>query len=155
MVHAGYSRHREALLRAGIELYELDAKLESEAAASPDARSESYKASLHAKSFVLDRERVFIGSLNLDPRSVLENTEIGTVIESPDMAEFMAEWFDRNVGSIAFQVELVRGESGTISLRWTSRKGDEPLVFDKDPYTGAAERYLIGILRLLPIDSQL
>ena len=50
----------------------------------------SSKASLHAKAFILDREKVFIGSLNLDPRSFYENTEIGLILNSRKVAELMA-----------------------------------------------------------------
>ena len=54
----------------------------------------SSSASLHTKSYVFDRQHVFVGSLNLDPRSVVENTEIGMIIESPEIAADIAEWFD-------------------------------------------------------------
>jgi len=57
----------------------------------------SSKASLHAKSFVFDRQTVFIGSLNLDPRATLHNTEIGVVLESTEIGGGMAEWFDANI----------------------------------------------------------
>ena len=36
---------------------------------------------------VFDREAVFIGSFNLDPRSAVINTEAGLYIESPELAE--------------------------------------------------------------------
>jgi putative cardiolipin synthase len=47
-------------------------------------------------SFVFDRKQVFIGSLNLDPRATEHNTEIGVILEIPDIAEEMALWFDEN-----------------------------------------------------------
>ena len=52
------------------------------------------KSSLHAKSFILDRLKVFIGSLNLDPRALVFNTEIGVVMTSPEIGEDMGNIFD-------------------------------------------------------------
>ena len=91
VVHAGYSKYRKALLRAGVELYEMDKKLTRKQRKEKKGVGGSSKASLHAKSFVLDREKVFIGSLNLDPRSFYENSEIGVIIKSAEMAAGMAE----------------------------------------------------------------
>ena len=97
VVHAGYSKYREALLRAGVELYEMDKKLTRQQRKQKKGVGGSSKASLHAKSFVLDREKVFIGSLNLDPRSFHENSEIGVIISSPDTATDMAELRKRSM----------------------------------------------------------
>ncbi len=99
IVHSGYSKYRKQLLKAGIELYEIDKNaLGSEFETNRDnARREGIagsKASLHAKFFILDRQETFIGSLNLDPRSFLENTEIGAIIDSPQLAQMLADNFD-------------------------------------------------------------
>jgi putative cardiolipin synthase len=50
-------------------------------------RGGASQASLHSKAFIFDREHIFIGSLNLDPRSIHENTEIGVVLTSPDAGQ--------------------------------------------------------------------
>lgn len=76
------------------------------------------RASLHAKAFVLDRKQVFIGSLNLDARSVIQNTEIGVVFESEEIAEFMAEGFDRKIDQLAFRLELQRDDQGREKIAW-------------------------------------
>jgi putative cardiolipin synthase len=115
----------------------------------------SSKASLHAKSFVYDRRQVFIGSLNLDPRAVEHNTEIGVVLTSPEIAQGMGEWFDNNIGKLAFRLELKRGEDGTEALLWHGLVDGKPETFDAEPYTGFWKRLGIGFLRLLPIESQL
>jgi putative cardiolipin synthase len=78
----------------------------------------SSKASLHAKFFVIDRKRIFISSMNLDPRSVVENTEIGKVIDSIDMAVEMSEWFDQNIDQIAFRLALEKDNNGDEILVW-------------------------------------
>ncbi len=154
VVHVGYVRYRRELLQAGVELFEMDQKYDAKRR-SWNYFTGSSKASLHAKSFVLDNKRVFVGSLNLDPRSLIENSEVGVVIESPDIAQNMSAWFEREVKRIAFHVSLEEGEDGVERLIWES-EGDEGVVrFDVDPYTCVWQRMGVGVLRLLPIDSQL
>lgn len=155
IVHAGYSKYRKALLRGGVELYELNKKLSRQQHKEKKDVGDSSKASLHAKSFVFDRRQVFIGSLNLDPRSLLHNTEIGVVIDQSDIAQRMGVWFDRSIESVAFRLELVKNDNGTESIRWHGMVDESPATFDVDPYTGFWRRIGIGIMRILPIESQL
>jgi putative cardiolipin synthase len=155
VVHAGYAKYRKPLLRGGVELYEMNKRLTRKQRKEMKGLEGSSKASLHAKSFVFDRQRVFIGSLNLDPRSVVENTEVGVVVDSPDMAAEMADWFDGHIERIAFRLELVRDESGRERLRWHGREAGEPVTYDTEPYTGFWRRLGVKLLSLLPIESQL
>ena len=155
IVHAGYSKYRKPLLRGGVELYEMNRKLTREQRQEKKGTGGSSKASLHAKSFVYDRRDVFIGSLNLDPRSVIQNTEIGVVLTSPEIAQGMGEWFDWNVGKMAFRLELKRDENGSEALLWHGMVDGTPQTFDADPYTGFWKRLGIGFLGILPIESQL
>jgi putative cardiolipin synthase len=155
VVHAGYARYRKPLLRGGVELYEMNRKLTPEQREEKKGAGGSSKASLHAKSFVYDRRQVFIGSMNLDPRAVIHNTEIGVVLTSPEIAQGMGEWFDRNVGKLAFRLELKRGPDGSETLLWHGTADGTPQTFDVDPYTGFWQRLGIGFLGLLPIESQL
>jgi len=74
IVHSGYAKYRKVLLRGGVELYELNKKLTRRQRKDQKKIGGSSKASLHAKSFVFDREQVYIGSLNLDPRAIVHNT---------------------------------------------------------------------------------
>jgi putative cardiolipin synthase len=154
-VHAGYSKYRKSLLRAGVELYEIDKRLTRAQRREKKGLSGSSQASLHAKSFVIDRERVFIGSLNLDPRSVVENTEIGIMIESADIALDMSDWFDQMVNKLAFRLALEKNVNGTDKLVWHREIDGEKRVFTTEPNTGFWRRFGVGILRLLPIESQL
>jgi putative cardiolipin synthase len=155
VVHAGYAKYRKALLRGGVELYEMNKKLTREQREEKKGTGGSSKASLHAKSFVFDRRQVFIGSLNLDPRAVIHNTEIGVVLTSPEIAEGMGDWFDENIGKVAFRVELKRDEDGSERLLWHGLTDGTPQTFDADPYTGFWKRLGIGFLGILPIESQL
>ena len=155
IVHAGYAKYRKDLLRAGVELYEVDKQLSKIQRKEKRGPHGSSKASLHAKSFVFDRERVFIGSLNLDPRSVTENTEIGVVLESAELGAEMGAFFDRNIERIAFRLELVRDESGRERILWHRTEGKQPGVYEVDPHTSFWRRFGIGLMGLLPVESQL
>jgi putative cardiolipin synthase len=153
-VHAGYARYRHRLLRAGVELYEIDHRLTRAERKQNRGPRPSSKASLHAKSFVLDRQRVFIGSLNLDPRSVVENTEIGLMIESPEIALRMNKWFGLISRRAAFRLQLdtQRGQR----LRWHRHNDDGTgETLHREPNTGFWRRLGVVLLRLLPIESQL
>jgi len=154
-VHAGYARYRKTLLQGGVELYEIDNALTRKNRKEKKAVGGSSKASLHAKSFVLDRKRVFIGSLNLDPRSVVENTEIGAVIESGNIAVGMAEWFDREIDNIAFRLELVTNKNGSQSIVWHKFEDGIARTYTREPNTSFWRRFGVGFMRLLPIESQL
>jgi putative cardiolipin synthase len=155
IVHSGYSKYRKALLRGGVELYELNKKLSRKQRKEKKGAEGSSKASLHAKSFVFDRKQVFIGSLNLDPRAVIHNTEIGVVFASTEVAAGMSDWFDQNVNRIAFRLELKTNKNGSEKLLWHGRVDGEAHTFDAEPYTGFWRRLGIGFMRILPIESQL
>jgi putative cardiolipin synthase len=155
IVHAGYANYRMDLLRAGVELYEMNKRLTREQRRQKSDISGSSMASLHAKTFVLDRERVFIGSLNLDPRSFYENTEIGLVLESSELAGDMSAYFDANIETAAFRLELVSGEDGNEELLWHGYEKGQPVTFDVEPYTSIWRRFGTGLMRLMPIESQL
>ena len=156
IVHAGYSRYRKGLLRAGAELYELNQITgKDDRRAWSRGKIERARSSLHAKAFTVDREIAFIGSLNLDARSVVQNTEIGVVIQSPEIAGTLAQAFDEQIDKVAFRVTLEDDEDGYGSLRWHGSVDGEPVTFDKDPYTGFWRRFGVGFMRLMPIESQI
>jgi putative cardiolipin synthase len=155
VVHAGYAKYRKPLLRGGVELYEMNRKLTREQREEKEGAAGSSKASLHAKSFVFDRGQVFIGSLNLDPRAMIHNTEIGVVLTSPEIAQGMGDWFDENIDRLAFRLELNKGEDGSETLLWHGLVDGAPRTFDAEPYTGFWKRLGIGFLGILPIESQL
>jgi putative cardiolipin synthase len=86
---------------------------------------------------------------------VIHNTEIGVVVASPEIAQGMGDWFDKNVGRVAFRLELKRDENGSETLLWHGMVDGTPRTFDVDPYTGFWKRLGIGLLGILPIESQL
>jgi putative cardiolipin synthase len=155
IVHAGYSNYRKALLGNGVELYEMNKKLTRSQRKDKKGAGGSSKASLHAKVFVLDRNKVFIGSLNLDPRSFYENSEIGLVLNSTVIAEGMAKTFEHDIEKHTFRLELREDEDGDEQLLWHGYENGERVTFDVDPYTSFWRRFGVGFMGLLPIESQL
>ena len=156
IVHAGYSRYRKDLVRAGVELYELN-KITSkeERRAWSSGEIGRGKSSLHAKVFTVDRETIFIGSLNLDARSVKQNTEIGVVFDSPEIAGRMADNFDEHIDEVGFRLTLEEDAQGVEQLRWHGLVEGKPQTFTTDPHTGFWRRFGVGFMRLLPIESQI
>jgi putative cardiolipin synthase len=149
VVHAGYVKRRRALLEAGVTLYERrDTHLPRHgAAAGPFGSS---RASLHAKTFAVDRSRVFIGSFNFDPRSAELNTEMGFVIDSPLLAQQMAYVFDNDVPKTSYAPRLTDGR-----VVWIERRGDDVVRHQTEPGAGFWKRAAITLLSKLPIDPLL
>lgn len=156
IVHAGYSRYRKALLRGGVELYELNSTTEREdRKAFSRGEVAVAKTSLHAKEFSVDRKLVFIGSLNLDPRSIVQNTEIGVVIKSEALAEMLTDRFDQKIDQVAFKLSLVTIEDGTERIRWTGFVDGQKKTLNVEPFTSFWRRFSTGFLRIMPIESQI
>ena len=154
-VHAGYAKYRKYLLRAGVELYEVDKTLSKKQRKDKKGLEGSSKASLHAKSFAIDRQRVFIGSLNLDPRSVVENTEIGVMIESAKLAGELSTWFDQKIDAVAFRLALEKDRNGDEIIVWHRSIDAVDYRYTTEPNTGFWRRFGVGFLKLLPIESLL
>jgi putative cardiolipin synthase len=104
---------------------------------------------------VIDRSTVFIGSLNLDPRSLQQNTEIGIVLKSSEIADRLAMFFDKIIPSIAFRLELRTDENGFEHIVWHGLVDGENKTLYWEPYTSFWERFSMGFLRLMPAESQL
>ncbi len=106
-------------------------------------------------SFGFDRRRIFVGSFNLDPRSVEHNTEIGVVFTQSEMAAEMGNWFDKNIEKIAFRLELDKDDDGEDKIFWHGVVDGEKKTFEVDPYTTGWDRFVSDFLGILPIESQL
>lgn len=149
-VHSGYVRHRKRLVESGIAIYEMRLVAPPSVRRRSDGLGSS-ATSLHAKTFAVDRERVFIGSFNFDPRSANLNTELGFVIDSPALANEIAEFFDEGVPEAAYQVHL----SADGRLYWTAAEDGEIARYDVEPETTFLQRAVVSVLALLPIESLL
>jgi putative cardiolipin synthase len=148
MVHAGYARYRRDLLKGGVQIYELRPLIGNQ----PSAFGASSGVSLHAKAVVVDRKSVFIGSMNIDERSKLLNTEMGVIADSPDLAGATEDFFAGATRPInAYRVTL---DDGT--MHWTSLGDDGKMtIAAHEPDVPLARRLEVYTLRLLPIDGLL
>jgi putative cardiolipin synthase len=155
-VHAGYQHYREDLLKAGVRLYEVKPDAIEYARTGRDGGGISgSRASLHAKTFVFDRRAVFIGSLNLDPRSIQLNTEIGLVCESAPLAEDLAGRLEQNLDQIAWRLERVVDASGNAHIVWIETGADGTRLLTEEPGVSSWRKFSVWFLGLLPIESQL
>jgi len=147
-VHAGYAKRRKGLLEAGVRLYEMQRLSERSKHKTGTGPFGSEASSLHAKTFAVDGQRAFIGSFNLDPRSMKLNTELGFVIDSPTLARRIEAAFDDGVPASAYEVRL--DENGR--LHWLDRRGGEPVRLDREPGVGWLKRCIVTMLGALPIE---
>jgi putative cardiolipin synthase len=148
VVHAAYKKYRKALLSSGIEIYEL--KPQPGAKAKMGNLLGSSRAGLHAKSFTFDERTIFIGSMNLDPRSIHLNTEVGTLIECPALASELTGKVLRNLDGNTYEVRLAGRK-----LEWVTTEGGRSVRFTAEPETSAWQRFKTALLGCLPIESQL
>ncbi|MBP7421116.1 MAG: phospholipase D family protein [Burkholderiaceae bacterium] len=112
LAHVGYARYRQPLLEAGVELFEMRAEGKTQQrffGSTPDSR-----ASLHTKALVIDSRLLVVGSMNLDLRSQLQNTELGMVIRSRKLSAAMEAAIDQSLDD-SYELSLQDGQ-----LRWTT-----------------------------------
>jgi putative cardiolipin synthase len=149
--HAGYVHYRKALVEGGVQLYEL--KPTSGQSQSSTSLGTSSGISLHAKTIVVDSRHVFIGSLNMDQRSKLLNTEMGVIVDSPGLAQAISEFFDTATQpSNAYRLTI---DPASQSLIWNAEDAGKPVSYRSDPGATTKRRTEVTLLRLFPIDSLL
>jgi putative cardiolipin synthase len=147
-VHSGYAKYRRPIIEAGVNLYELRADAVSQPAS--DAQAPPETVTLHTKAVIIDREFLYVGSLNLDPRSIDVNTEMGAVIRSADLVGPLAERAATVLPERAYRVEL--DENG--KLRWSAVIDGVEVIETREPLTSGWRRFQAFILKIVP-DSQL
>lgn len=153
LVHAGYMRYRKDLIRNGVELYEFKpVKGVAEDTKKTKAKwSGSSRASLHGKFLGFDRRYMFVGSFNLDGRSVALNTEMGAYFESPRYAELVSDSFDRNAMVKGYRVLLTpEGQ-----LQWVTLENGQEVTFNVEPETSFWKRFSAGFMSVFVPESQL
>jgi len=166
-VYAGYKRYRRALLEAGVELHELKptadhtAKHDRPSGSRDDEDKSSLTgsshASLHAKTMAFDRRALFVGSMNLDPRSVFTNTEIGVVVEHPGLVTQRIETIDSRLPEISYRLELTpaAGPDSAPGTAWVTTQDGQEVRYSSEPMTRAWQRFKIWFYSLLPIEHLL
>ena len=148
-VHAAYRRYRPRLLELGVEIHEIRAQPAVAGKWLPGRR----RSSLHAKIYVFDRQKVAMGSLNLDPRSMTLNTEIGVLIDSGVFASEVAQCVNV-LASTDCSYRVLPADTDAGGLVWeTARNGRERLT--REPDATWWRRLAVGLLGWLPIEDQL
>jgi putative cardiolipin synthase len=149
VVHVGYSQYREELLHMGVDLYELSSTRLME-----NKRMFLFGKSLgrlHAKIAVIDRQGLFIGSMNLDPRSASINTELGAVVKSPALAKELLRIIDIDRLLSAYRVRLKANGKG---LEWVTNDGEKEIVLSEEPDSTPWLRIKSWLLRpFVPIEQ--
>ncbi|WP_133300542.1 phospholipase D family protein [Seongchinamella sediminis] len=156
LVHAGYMRYRKPLVRGGVELYEYKADANKTVRKQREDQRDknrigASRASLHAKFFGFDETYLFIGSFNLDGRSVALNSELGAYYASPEEALALSEFFDQAAYDIAYRVHL----DGDDKLEWVTMRDGREIHLDREPDTSWWKRFSTGLLRYIVPESQL
>ena len=129
------------MLKLGVDLYEL-----SSVRVKKNKRRDLFGSSLgrlHAKLLVIDRKTLFVGSMNLDPRSAITNTELGAVIESPELARELLRVIDIDRLQSAYRVRLAPDGHG---LQWLSIEDDEEVVRSDEPEASGWIRFKLWLL---------
>ncbi len=147
IVHSGYKKHRKKVIEMGVKLFELrhDASARGKFD-TPPVKSKAF--GLHAKYIIIDRRFTFVGSLNLDPRSIYINTEVGVIIDSPTLAEAAAKEFEEELKPENSWQVLLDDEG---RLFWQS--GDT--IIRKEPARSSWQRFQAWFFGLFDLDDQL
>ena len=155
---AGYMHYRKPLLADGTELYEVRALLGDARGSGQSAAMNQYgNYGLHAKLFVFDRKKLFIGSMNFDQRSMHLNTEVGLIIDSEELARQTAARFEAIVKPAnSYQVIQQSDAPGaTPHLTWHTEEDGKPVDYSEEPSPSAWRRLKVELLSILPLDREL
>ena len=151
-----YEKYREDLLKNGVELYELRPDLNSQREFW-SLRAKASIATLHTKVMVADRKTIFIGSFNLDPRSELLNTEVGLLIDSPELAEQIITYMD--VGTDpdnSYRLVLEKeDEDDSGDIVWITEDNGKEVRYDSDPHAGFWRPISAWFISLFPIEEHI
>jgi putative cardiolipin synthase len=158
IAQSGYVRFRVPLLQNGVELYEVRSLLGSARGSGQTAVLSRYgNYALHAKLFVFDRQQLFIGSMNFDQRSLRINTEVGLIIDSPELSQQTVTRFEAMVqpeNSYALALRP-RTAGGASRLVWHTQEGGKAVDYTREPARSRWQRFKVKLLSLLPLAREL
>jgi len=147
VVHAGYARYRPQLLACGVKLHELRP---GTSRSDSSRQGLSSGASLHAKAVVVDRKSVLVGSMNLDPRSRLSNTEVAVLIESAVLGGKLGTLFEEATSlDQAFLVELTEPGNEHAPLAWVGQEEGKRVRYTGEPLASWWRRFVSNVLGAL------
>jgi len=160
VVHSGYAPYRKDLLSQGVQLYEMKSSAFHKYREAFRKYVEVDEVRLHIKAIVLDRRYVIMGSSNFDPRAFDYNTEIGLVIDSPELADQMLGGFDKLIApENGFRLFLVdeQDDSGRVrqKVRWETVEDGETVIYKDEPGAGFWRKFGAWFVRVFPIEGKL
>ncbi|UOE99780.1 phospholipase D family protein [Bdellovibrio reynosensis] len=129
LTFAGYKKYRKQLIRAGVDLYELKPRVTPKARKFRLVGTSGARLGLHGKVFIFDRRAMFVGSLNLDPRSIELNTEFGVLFESPELADQFLNNALRFLPELSYRVSL----NDKNDVQWNTVESGKSIVFSEEP----------------------
>jgi len=146
-VHGGYARYRKDVIAAGAELYEARANAANEIQGANEGANETADTlTLHTKAFLIDRRYLFVGSLNLDPRSIEINAEMGLLIDSQEMVGDLTYDVDERLAAVSYRVTV--NDQG--SLEWHGRINGEDVIETREPLASPWLRFKAWFMRIAP-----
>ena len=154
--HAGYARYRRALIAMGIEMYEMRAERHGTMSAfgstigSIGSSTGASRASLHAKAVVIDSRLLVIGSMNLDLRSKLQNSEVAIVIRSTKLSAEATRLIEPGLARGAYRVELEGGQ-----LVWRAPQGSGLKDTRTEPDASLGLRLMVNMIAPFAPDEML
>jgi cardiolipin synthase C len=144
LVHLGYRKYRTDMLRLGVEVHEL-----SPIRVQRNLRLGMFNSTqgrLHAKTAVIDRRLIFIGSMNFDPRSDKTNTEMGVFIDSPQLAREVLRLMDLDKLQASYLVTLAADGK---TLIWKAMDDEGEVVLHDEPDVGLGTKIWLNLLEPL------
>jgi putative cardiolipin synthase len=148
MVHHAYARYRQPMLDMGVTLHELSPGLVRKSGVFGDFGSSDGR--LHAKVAVADRRWVLMGSMNMDGRSALANTELGLLVDSPELAWQLRSLLQRARAGSSYQLRR-----GTQGIEWVTRDGAAERVQLHEPDAELSLRVKTTLLSLFVAEELL
>jgi len=145
-VHSAYAGYRKRLLQAGVDLYEVRANAVTAVASGegPDSLT------LHTKAIAIDERFTFVGSLNLDPRSIDINTEMGVLVDATALAEPLAERLKQRLPELAYKLELDdRGK-----ILWRATIDGKEVMETSEPLASGRRKFSAWVQKIAP-ESQM
>lgn len=145
-VHSAYGRYRKDVLRVGVDLYETRADA-GRFSGTPDGPEQF---TLHTKLILVDRRYLFVGSLNMDPRSVDINAEMGLLIDSPELTGLMVDIINERLPIIAYKLAL----NDKNKLEWHGSEDGAAIVESSEPQASTWLRVKAWFMKIAP-ESQM
>jgi putative cardiolipin synthase len=145
--HSAYRHHVHRLIGHGAELHEVRVYAKDRAIYMDEPVGDKHLG-LHSKLLLIDNHLSYIGSANLDPRSLRLNTEMGLLINSSEFNRLLREvialdFHQRNAWHLQMQADG--------RLNWVA----DDAVLDEQPAESTLQRLEDWFLSILPIEDEM